>query len=97
MARVFAVRAQVIWDVRVSWVAMKLEGCEVVKVFQNCLGGKAQCRGRTCLGAKRLSWLQDFNCKQGASPGAALIPDLSWQQEPLCKNRDKPTYLYCPC
>ena len=52
MARVFAVRAQVIWDIRVSWVVKYLEGCEVVMVFQNCLGSKAQCRGRTCLGAR---------------------------------------------
>ena len=74
-----------------------LEGCEVVKVFQYCLGGKAQCRGRICLGARKLSWLQGFDCGQGAVPGAAHIPELSWQQEPLCKNRDKSTYLYCPC
>ena len=66
-----------------------LEGCEVVMVFQNCLGGKAQCRGRSCLGGRNLSWLQEFYCKQCANPGAALIPELSWQQEPLCKNRDK--------
>jgi len=26
---------------------------------------------------------------QCADPGAALIPELSWQQEPLRKNRDK--------
>ena len=62
MARVFAVQAQVVWDIRVSWVAIKLEGCEVVMVFQDCLGGKAQCRGRTCLGVRDLSWLQEFNC-----------------------------------
>ena len=66
-----------------------LEGCEVVMVFQYCIGGKAQCRGRTCLGARKLSCLQDFKCKQCADPGAARIPDLSWQQEPLRKNRDK--------
>ena len=66
-----------------------LEGCEVVMVFQNCLGGKAQCRGRTCLGARNLSWLQELDCGQCAYPGAALIPELSWQQEPLRKNRDK--------
>ena len=58
-------------------------------VFQNCLGGKAQCRGRDCLGARDLSWLQEFYCGQCADLGAALIPDLSWQQEPLSKNRDK--------
>ena len=97
MARVFAVRAQVIWDVRVSWVAKLLDGCEVVMVFQYCLGGKAQCRGRTCLGGRNLSWLQELYCEQCADPGAARIPDLSWQQEPLRKKRDKPTYLYCPC
>ena len=89
MARVFAVQAQVSWDIRVSWVVKQLEGCEVVMVFQNCLGSKAQCRGRTCLGARRLSWLQDFYCGQCANPGAALIPDLSWLQEALSKNRDK--------
>ena len=44
MARVFAVQAQVSWDIRVSWVVKQLEGCEVVMVFQNCLGCKAQCR-----------------------------------------------------
>ena len=78
MARVFAVRAQVIWDIRVSWVAKLLEDCEVVMAFQYCLGGKAQCRGRDCLEARDLSWLQEFYCKQCAYPGAALIPDLSW-------------------
>ena len=78
MARVFAVRAQVIWDIRVSWVVKWLEGCEVVMVFQNCLGGKAQCRGRICLGARRLSCLQDYNCLHCADPGATLIPELSW-------------------
>ena len=77
MARVFAVRAQVGWDIRVSWVVKQLEGCEVVMVFQNCLGGKAQCRGRTCLGARKLSRLQKFNYWQCADPGAALITDLS--------------------
>ena len=89
MARVFAVQAQAIWDIRVSWVVKWLEGCEVVMVFQNCLGGKAQCRGRTCLEGSNLSWLQEFGCEQCADPGAALIPELSWQQEPLRKNRDK--------
>jgi len=78
MARVFAVRAQVIWDVRVSWVAMKLEGCEVVMMFQNCLGCKAQCRGKTCLEARKLSWLQKYYCGQCADQGATLIPELSW-------------------
>ena len=89
MARVFAVQAQVIWEIRVSWVSKWLKGCEVVMVFQNCLGGKAQCRGRNCLEGRKLSWLQDFYCKLSADPGAALIPELSWQQEPLRKNRDK--------
>ena len=78
MARVFAVRAQVIWAIRVSWVVKWLEGCEVVMVFQNCLGGKAQCRGRNSLGARNLSWLQEFYCEQCTDPGAALIPVLSW-------------------
>ena len=55
-----------------------LEGCVFVMAFQNCLGGKAQCRGRTCLGARKLSWLQELNCQQCAYPGAALIPELSW-------------------
>ena len=55
-----------------------LECCEVVMVFQNCLGSKAQCRGRDCLGARNLSWLQEFYCEQCADPGAALIPELSW-------------------
>ena len=32
---------------------------------------------------------RNFYCLQCAYPGAALIPDLSWQQEPLRKNRDK--------
>jgi hypothetical protein len=58
-------------------------------VFQNCLGCKAQCRGRTCLGGRNLSGLQEFYCGQCASPGSSPIPDLSWRQEPLCKNRDK--------
>ena len=96
-ARVFAVQAHVIWDIRVSWVSKWLEGCEVVMLFQNCLGGKAQCRGRNCLEGRNLSWLQELYCEQCADPGAARIPDLSWQQEPLRKNRDKSTYLYCPC
>ena len=60
MARVFAVQAQVIWDIRVSWVSKLLEGCEVVMVFQNCLGGKAQCRGRDCLEGRKLSWLKEL-------------------------------------
>jgi len=85
-ARVFAVRAQVVWDIRVSWVPMLLEGCEVVMVFQYCLDGKAQCRDRTCLGARKLSWLQNSDCKRCGYPGAARIPDLSRQQEPLRKN-----------
>jgi len=58
-------------------------------VFQNCLGGKEQCRGRTCLGARDLSWLQEFYCGQCADLGAALIPDLSWWHDALSKNRDK--------
>jgi len=58
-------------------------------MFQNCLGGKAQCRGRDCLEGRKLSWLQEYYCGQCADPGAALIPELSWQQEPLRKNRDK--------
>ena len=37
-----------------------LEGCEIVMVFQNCLGGNAQCRGRNCLGGRNLSWLPSF-------------------------------------
>ena len=78
MARVFAVRAQVVWDIRVSWVSKCLEGCEVVMVFQYCLDGKAQCRGRTSLEGRDLSWLQMFYCKQCASPGSSPIPDLSW-------------------
>jgi len=89
MARVFAVRAQVICDIRVSWVPKLLEGCEIVMMFQYCLVGKAQCRGRDCLGGRYLSWLQELDCGQCAYPGAALIPELSWQQEPLRKNRDK--------
>jgi len=78
MARVFAVRAQVIMDIRVSWVPKWLDGCEVVMVFQYCLGGKAQCRGRDYLGARDLSWLQNSYCLQRASPGASLMPELSW-------------------
>jgi len=97
MARVFAVRAGGSWDIRVSWVAKWLDGCVFVMMSQNCLGGKAQCRGRICLGARDLSWLQEFYCEQRASPGAARIPELSWQHDALRKNRDKATYLYCPC
>jgi hypothetical protein len=33
--------------------------------------------------------LQDFCCEQCADPDAALITDLSWMQDALCKNRDK--------
>ena len=77
MARVFAVRAQVVWEIRVSWYKW-LDGCEVVMVFQNCLGGKVQCRGRTCLGDRKLSWLLEFYFVQCADPGAGLIPELSW-------------------
>ena len=40
MARVFAVQAQVVWVIRVSWVPKWLEVCAVVMVFQNCLDGK---------------------------------------------------------
>jgi hypothetical protein len=96
MARVFAVMAGVNWAIRVSWYKLQ-DGCEIVMLVQICLGSTAQCRGKSCLEARKLSWLQEFNCEQCANPGAALIPDLSWQQEPLCKNRDKSTYLYCPC
>jgi len=74
-----------------------LDGCVFVMVFQNCLDSKAQCRGRACLEARNLSWLQEFNCRQCEDPGAACIPELSWQQDALCKNRDNATYLYCPC
>ena len=55
-----------------------LDGCEVVMVFQNCLDGKAQYRGRDCLRVGELSCLQMFYCEQSASPGAALISELSW-------------------
>jgi hypothetical protein len=88
MARVFAVRVGFSWGIRVSWHNLQ-GGCEIVMLFRTCLGSKAQCRGRSCRGARNLSWLQDFNCGQCADPGAALIPDLSWVQEALCKNRDK--------
>ena len=47
-------------------------------LLQNCLGGTEQCRGRDCPEGRKLSWLQKFYYMQWASPGAALIPDLSW-------------------
>ena len=49
-----------------------LECCEVVMVFQNCLGCKAQCRGRSCLEGRNLSWLQEIYCRQCAEPGVQL-------------------------
>jgi hypothetical protein len=42
-------------------------------VFQSYIGGKAQCRGRSCLGATNLSWLQNFYWEQCAYPGAETI------------------------
>jgi hypothetical protein len=41
MARIFAVRAEVVLMIRVSLYEW-LEGCVVVMVFQNYPGGKAQ-------------------------------------------------------
>ena len=76
MARVFAVQVVFSWGIRVSW--HRLQGvCEIVMLFRIYLGSKAQCRGRSCLGARNLSWLQEFNCEQCADPGAAIIPELS--------------------
>jgi hypothetical protein len=88
MARVFAVQAGFSWGIRVSWHKLQ-DGCEIVMLFQYFLRSKAQCRGRSCLGARNLSWLQNFYCKQCANPGSAPIPDLSWVQNALRKNRDK--------
>ena len=88
LARVFAVQVRFSWGIRVSWHKLQ-GGCEIVMLFQSCIRCKAQCRGRSCLGARNLSRLQEFNCEQCADPGAALITNLSWQQEALRKNRDK--------
>jgi len=63
MARVFAVRAEVGLAIQVSGYKL-FEGCEVVMMIQNCLGGKAQCRGSDCLEGRKLFWLQDFDCLQ---------------------------------
>ena len=77
MARVFAVPVGPSGGIRVAWHRLQ-GGCEIVMLIRIYLGSKAQCRGRSCLGARNLSWLQEFYCEQCADPGAALIPDLSW-------------------
>src|SRR5512140_2861351 len=59
MARVFAVQAGLSWAIRVSWHKLQ-GGCEIVMLNRIYLGSKAQCRGRSCLGARNLSWLQDL-------------------------------------
>ena len=53
------------------------------------------CRGTFCLGARKLSWCRILIGGRCASPGTALIRNLSWVQEHLpagrqeSKNRDK--------
>jgi len=77
MARVFAVQVRTSWGIRVSWYKLQ-DGCEIVMLCRVYLGSKAQCRGRICLEARNLSWLQEFDSEQCADPGAALITVLSW-------------------
>ena len=59
MARVFAVQVELSRGIRVSWHNLQ-GGCEIVMLCRICLGSTAQCRGRGCLEARKLSWLQDF-------------------------------------
>jgi hypothetical protein len=59
MARVFAGQVGLSWGIRVSWY--KLQGVyEIVMLIRIYLGCKAQCRGRSCLEADNLSWLQEL-------------------------------------
>ena len=80
MARVFAVRVQILLSI--TRVAVQVESEPGNYRGTECLlGALAQCRGTICLGDKKLSRCRIYIASRCAYPGARTVTKLSWEQE----------------
>ena len=96
MARVFAAQAGANWVIRVSrykfdkWQVSRLGSRNLVNGHWRSVAVEVASEPKICHGCKISI------AGRCASPGAALITNLSWWQEQMQKPLQA-TYLYCPC